>query len=71
MEAQLTTAQALYRQALDMKNAGMVPGIDVLRSQVEMQVQQQRLLAARNDFAKQKLSAGADHRASRRPGIHA
>jgi outer membrane protein TolC len=58
VEAQLTTAQALYRQALDMKNAGMVPGIDVLRSQVEMQVQQQRLVAARNDFAKQKLTLG-------------
>ncbi len=56
VEAQLNTAQALYRQAVDMKNAGMVPGIDVLRSQVEMQVQQQRLLAVRNDFAKQKLS---------------
>lgn len=58
VEAQLTTAQALYRQALGMKNAGMVPGIDVLRSQVAMQVQQQRLLAARNDFAKQKLALG-------------
>lgn len=56
VEAQLNTAQALYQQAADMKNAGMVPGIDVLRSQVEMQVQQQRLLAVRNDFAKQKLS---------------
>jgi outer membrane protein TolC len=58
VEAQLATAQALYQQALDMKHAGMVPGIDVLRSQVEMQVQQQRLLAARNDFAKQKLTLG-------------
>ena len=58
VEAQLATAQALYRLALDMKNAGMVPGIDVLRSQVAMQVQQQRLLAARNDFAKQKLALG-------------
>lgn len=56
VEAQLNTAQALYQQALDMKNAGMAPGIDVLRSQVEMKVQQQRLLAARNDFAKQKLA---------------
>ena len=55
VEAQLNTAQALYQLALDMKKAGMAPGIDVLRSQVEMQVQQQRLLAARNDFAKQKL----------------
>lgn len=56
VEAQLQTAQALYQQALDMKNAGMVPGIDVLRTQVEMQAQQQRLVAARNDFAKQKLT---------------
>ena len=56
--AQLNTAQTLYRQAVDMKNAGMVPGIDVLRTQVEMQVQRQRLLAARNDFAKQKLTLG-------------
>ncbi|MGI9100970.1 MAG: TolC family protein [Terriglobales bacterium] len=56
IEAEFNTAQALFRQAQDMKNAGMAPGIDVLRSQVEMQVQQQRLLAARNDFAKQKLT---------------
>lgn len=58
VESQLKTAEALYRQAYDMKNAGVVPGIDVLRSQVEMQVQQQRLLAARNDFAKEKLALG-------------
>lgn len=56
VEAQLQTAQALYQQALDMKNAGVAPGIDVLRTQVEMQAQQQRLVAARNDFAKQKLT---------------
>ncbi len=56
VEAQLQTAQALYQQAVDMKNAGMAPGIDVLRTQVEMQAQQQRLVAARNDFAKQKLT---------------
>jgi outer membrane protein TolC len=56
VQAQLQTAQTLYQQSVDMKNAGMVPGIDVLRSQVEMQAQQQRLLAARNDFAKLKLT---------------
>jgi outer membrane protein TolC len=55
-EAQLISAEALYQQAVDMKKAGMAPGIDVLRSQVEMKVQQQRLVAARNDFAKQKLT---------------
>ncbi len=56
VRAQFTTAQALYQQAVDMNRAGVSPGIDVLRSQVEMQSQQQRLLAAENDFRKQKLS---------------
>lgn len=58
VEAQLKTAEWLFHQAQDMKNAGMVPGIDVLRSQVEFQIQQQRLVAARNDLAKQKLTLG-------------
>ena len=58
VEAQLRTAQTVYQLSLDMKNAGMAPRIDVLRSQVEMQVQQQRLVAARNDFGKQKLTLG-------------
>jgi outer membrane protein TolC len=56
VRAQFTTAQALYQQSVDMNRAGVAPGIDVLRSQVEMQAQQQRLLAAENDFRKQKLS---------------
>ncbi len=55
-EAQFKTAQTVYNQAVDLKNAGMAPGIDVLRAQVEMQTQQQRLLVARNDFDKQMLS---------------
>jgi outer membrane protein TolC len=54
--AQLKTAETVYKQAVDMKNAGMLAGIDVLRAQVEMQTQQQRLLVARNDFDKQMLS---------------
>jgi len=55
-QAQLQTAQALYNQSLDMKNVGVSAGIDVLRAQVELQTRQQQLIAARNDFAKQKLS---------------
>ncbi len=55
IQAQLDTATSLYKQAVDMKSAGTVAGIDVLRAQVEMQVQQQRLVAARNDFEKAKL----------------
>jgi outer membrane protein TolC len=55
-EAQYKTAQTVYNQAVDLKNAGMVPGIDVLRAQVEMQTQQQRVLVARNDYDKQLLA---------------
>lgn len=54
--AEVKTAQAVYDQALDMKKAGTVPGIDVLRAQVELQQEQQRFIAAQNDFQKQKLS---------------
>jgi outer membrane protein TolC len=56
IQAQLTTAQSLYQQAVDMKAAGVIAAIDVLRSQVEMQVQQQRLVAAKNEFEKAKLA---------------
>lgn len=54
-KAQLATAQSLLKQAQDMKNAGMVPAIDLLRAQVEEQVQQQRVIAATNQFETQKL----------------
>jgi outer membrane protein TolC len=54
-QAQFKTAQTLYNQAVDMKRAGMIAGIDVLRAQVEMQAQQQRLLAVSNDLDKWKL----------------
>ncbi len=54
-EAQVRTAESLFKQAQDMNKAGVAPAIDVLRAQVEMQVQQQRLLADRNDSDKQLL----------------
>jgi len=53
--AQQDTADALYKQAQDLKAAGLVAGIDVLRSQVQQQTQRQRLIAAENDFEKSKL----------------
>jgi outer membrane protein TolC len=56
IQAQFTTAQTLFQQASDMKSAGVIARIDVLRAQVEMQVQQQRLTAAQNDFDKAKLA---------------
>jgi outer membrane protein TolC len=54
--AQLKNAQALYNKAVDQQRAGLNPAIDTLRSQVELQTRQQQLIAARNDFDKQKLS---------------
>ena len=55
-DAQVQSAQALYNQALDMRNVGISAGIDVLRAQVELQSRRQQLIAARNDFAKQKVA---------------
>lgn len=56
VEAQVTGAQALNTCAVDLKSAGVAPGIDVLRSQVELQTEQQRLIQARNDLAREKLN---------------
>ncbi|MGA7167878.1 MAG: TolC family protein, partial [Candidatus Sulfotelmatobacter sp.] len=55
-QAQVTNAQALYDKAVDQQRAGLNPAIDTLRSQVELQTREQQLIAARADFAKQKLS---------------
>lgn len=53
--AQLETADALLKQAQDLKGAGLVAGIDVLRAQVQSQTQRQRVIAAENDYEKAKL----------------
>jgi outer membrane protein TolC len=55
-QAQVENAQALYDKAADQLKAGLTPSIDALRSRVELQTRQQQLIAASNDFAKQKLS---------------
>ena len=54
-QAQVESAQALYAKAHDQQVAGVVPAIDALRAHVEFQTRQQQLIAARNDYAKQKL----------------
>jgi outer membrane protein TolC len=54
--AQLTTARALHDRAVDQNRAGVIAAIDVLRSQVELQTQQQRLIAAENQLAIDKLA---------------
>jgi outer membrane protein TolC len=56
--ALLRTADALYKRAVSLKAAGVVAGIEVLRAQVELQSQQQRLIVLENDLAKEKLALG-------------
>ena len=55
-QAQVETAKALYNKAGAQQQAGIAPAIDTLRAQVEYQTRQQQLIAATNDFAKQKIS---------------
>ncbi len=54
--AQLATAQALYDRAVVQKQAGVIAGIDVLRAQVQLQSQHERVIFFENEFAKQKLA---------------
>jgi outer membrane protein TolC len=56
VEAQVATGQATYQQARDRQAAGVAPLIDVTRTQVELQTQQQRLIAVQNDLAKLKIA---------------
>jgi outer membrane protein TolC len=53
--AQADTARALFNQATDLKNAGVVAGIDALRAQVQLRSQEQRAIVAENDYQKRKL----------------
>lgn len=53
--AQQQTAEALYTQALDLKQSGLIAGIDVLRSEVQLNTQRQRTTVAVNEFEKSKL----------------
>ncbi len=55
IQAELNLAQALFDRATDQKNAGTVAGIDVLRANVQLKTEQQRLLAQKNQVEKDKL----------------
>ena len=55
-QAQLKTSQALYERAVDQQKAGVTAQIEEVRAHVELQTQQQRLIAAQNQLAKDKLS---------------
>jgi len=56
IRAQVQTAQTLYQNSVDQNEQGVIASIDVLRARVELQTQQQRLIAAENQVSIDKLS---------------
>lgn len=56
IRAQVETARVLYQRTADQNRAGVVAAIDVLRARVELQTQRQRLIAATNQLAIDKLT---------------
>src|ERR1700734_3777708 len=54
--SQRDTAKALFQQTSDQKTAGLASAVDVLRSQVQLQSREQKLIVAKNNLAKQKLA---------------
>ncbi|HUR33387.1 MAG TPA: TolC family protein [Vicinamibacterales bacterium] len=54
-QAQLQTAQAIFDQATRLKEGGIVAGIDVLRAEVQLGSERQRVTSTRNDLEKTKL----------------
>jgi len=56
--AQMQSAQALFNQATDLKQNGLVAGIEVLRAEVQLTTEKQRVTATSNDFEKAKLQLG-------------
>jgi outer membrane protein TolC len=55
-QAQIDTAKALFQQTSERRAVGLSPQIDVNRSQVQLQTQEQRLMSLTNDLAKQKIN---------------
>ena len=54
--SQRDTAKALFQQTSDQKTAGLASAVDVLRSQLQLQSREQKLIVAQNNLAKQKLA---------------
>jgi len=52
----VTTAQTLVQNDVDLNKHGLIASIDLLRARVEFQTQQQRLIAAENQVAIDKLT---------------
>jgi outer membrane protein TolC len=55
IQAEVNTAQLLFDRATDQKSAGVVPAIDVLRAEVQLRTEQQRIVAQANQVEKDKL----------------
>ncbi len=55
-KVQVDSAQTIFQQASDRFTAGLSAKIDMTRSQVELQTEQQRLTAEQADFAKEKIA---------------
>jgi outer membrane protein TolC len=56
IRAQVKTGQTLVHDDVDRNKQGVIASIDVLRARVELQTQQQRLIAAENQIAIDKLT---------------
>ncbi len=54
--AQLETADALYKQALEQRSAGVIAQTDLNRAQIEADAERQRMTTLQNDLAKQKIN---------------
>jgi len=55
-KVQVDSAQAIFQQASDRFNAGLSAKIDMTRSQVELQTEQQRLTNEQAEYAKEKIA---------------
>jgi outer membrane protein TolC len=58
LRAQVETDQAIYDRTVDQKGAGTAAAIDVLRAHVQLQEEQQQLIAQQNQVAKDELALG-------------
>ncbi len=58
LRAQVETDQAIYDRTSDQKRAGTAAAIDVLRSHVQLQQEQQELIAQQNQVDTDKLALG-------------
>ena len=56
IDAALKTAKLTYDQSVDSHAAGVSPRLDVLRAQVDYQSEQQNLISATNQLAKDKIA---------------